>query len=311
MEVKEWDGKPIRVPGWYSNVPIERYHSEGLCEGPSVSSSDLRLCWQKSVKHMFSRWAENPNAVEREPSREMILGAVTHHLILGEDGFKTKYVASPEQYRDLKTAEWKDWTYKANFCKNWRAEQEALGRTVVPMKDFKAVVKMAESLALETLVKDGLLNGHVETTGVFIDKPSGLWVKVRPDVVPPTDDVFIDLKTARDVTTPALQYSLREHGYHQQGALIWQACEELGHPFASFMLMSVETSDPWCARTDPVNQDDMSLGRLMNRSSMNKVSEAIARDHWAGPAEGELEDLCLALDERVRIQNRLKREGLL
>ena len=311
MKVTEWNGKPIKVPGWYSGVPIEKYHGEGLCSGPSVSSTDLRTCWKYSPKHMYYRWAENPKREEREATREMILGAVTHHLILGEDGFNTKYVASPEQYRDLKTAEWKEWTYRANFCKDWRAKHEAVGRIVVPPKDFRAIVEMAKSLALETLAKDGLLNGHVETTGVFLDKETGLWVKVRPDVVPPTDDIFIDLKTAREVTTYALQYGMREHGYHQQGALIWQACEELGHPFTSFMLLSIETSSPWCARTDPINKDDLSLARQMNRSSLQRIADAIERDHWAGPSEGELNDLCLALDERARIQARLKREGLL
>jgi hypothetical protein len=74
-------------------------------------------------------------------------------------------------------------------------------------------------------------------------------LKVRPDVIPTMTGDFVDLKTAADVTTPALQYAIRAYGYHQQGALIWEVVEQLGaeHPFAGFVLMFVETVAPWCA----------------------------------------------------------------
>ena len=109
LTVKKWDGKPITKPGWYSGIPIERYHSAGLCDGPAVSSSNLRTCWSKSAKHMYAQWCENPEYEPRESTRAMILGAAAHHLLLGEDNFKLKFIAQPETYRDRKTAEEKKW----------------------------------------------------------------------------------------------------------------------------------------------------------------------------------------------------------
>ena len=311
MKVTKWDGKPISKPGWYSDIPIEKYHSAGMCDGPAVSSSNLRTCWSKSPKHMFAQWAENPDREERDATKAMILGAVSHHLILGEEGFKEKYVAQPESYRDVKTAEWKKWTYQANTCKDWRAKQEKLGLTIVSVKELDGIVAMAKSLALEPLVNEGLLRGRVETSGFWRDQQTGLWIKVRPDVIPITDADFVDLKTASDVTTVALQYTMRTYGYPQQGALIWEACEALGQPFTSFVLMFVETSNPWCSRTVQVDDEDLSWGRQQNRWALRKIRGCIDTGHWPGPGEGELRPLRISNDERERIKARLKAEGLL
>ena len=228
--------------------------------------------------------------------------------MLGEDGFKLKFVAQPEIYRDKKTAEEKPWNNNSTVCKDWRAKQEDAGRVVVTVKELKSIVQMAKSLALEPLVKEGLLSGHIETSGFFKDKQTGLWIKVRPDVVPMGGE-FVDLKTASEVTTPALMSSVRSYGYNQQGALIWEACEMLGQPFESFMLLFIETAAPYCARAVPMPDDDMGLGREQNQLAMRKIKASIDAGHWPGPGEGELIALGLSKDERERIRARLTAEG--
>jgi len=309
VEVTKWDGKRISRPGWYSNVPIEKYHAPEMCDGPAVSSSDLRTCYHKSPAHMFCRWAENPKAEERTPTRSMILGAAAHHLLLGEEGFKLKFVAQPELYRDRKTAEEKPWNNNATVCKDWKAKHEDAGRTVVTIKELRVIVEMARSLALEPLVKEGLLSGHIECSGFFKDRETGLWIKVRPDVVPMGGE-FVDLKTAAEVTTPALMSSVRSFGYNQQGALIWEACEALELPFQSFMLLFVETAAPFCARMVPMPDEDIRLGRRQNRHALRRIKSSLDADHWPGPGEGELIALGLSKDERERIQSHLASEGM-
>ena len=305
MNVIKWNGKPISKPGWYSGIPIERYHAAGICDGLAVSSSDLRTCWLKSEKHMHAKWAENPKREERDVTRPMVLGQAAHHLLLGEDHFKTKFVAQPETYRDVKTAVEKPWTYQANVCKEWRTKQEALGRTPVAVKELDAIVAMARSLALEPLVNDGLLRGNVECSGFFKDNETGLWVKVRPDVIPTGPD-FVDLKTAADITTIGLMSSMRSYAYHMQGALVWEACDALDVPFESFVLVFIETSNPYCARTVPLPEEDLALGRTQNRDSLRRIKRSIERDHFPGPGEGDLRSFGLSHDERERIKSRLK-----
>jgi len=310
MQVTKWNEKRITKPGWYSGIPIEVYHSAGVCHGLAVSSSDLRTCWAKSPAHMFAKWAENPKREEPSMTDAMKLGACAHYLLLGEDNFRTKYKAEPETYRDAKTAEVKPWNNNANVCKAWHEKQRQNGFKVMKVDALNDIVAMSRSLALEPIVKDGLLRGHVETSGFFKDEETGLWVKVRPDVVPASGPDYVDLKTAREVTSVSLMSSIREHGYHQQGALIWEACEAMGVPFETFVLMFIETSNPYCARTVPLTDDDLARGRLQNRAMLRKITGCINTGHWPGPGEGDLRALPLSNDERERIDARLKIEGL-
>jgi len=307
----KWNGKPISKPGWYSGISIGRYHSAGICVGPAVSSSNLRTCWSKSPAHMYAQWAENPKAEPRDETRAMLLGSASHHLLLGEEHFKLKFVAQPPTYRDKVTAAEKAWHNGAAFCKAWVEKQNAAGRAVVTVNDLQTIVSMARSLSLEPLINDGLLRGNVECSGFFKDQETGLWVKVRPDVIPTASGEFVDLKTAADVTTPALQSTIRSYGYHQQGALIWEACDALEQPFTQFILAFIETAAPYCSRLVPLTDDDLSRGRQQNRAMLRKIASCMTAAHFPGPGEGSLQALALSTDERKRIDERLKFEGVL
>jgi hypothetical protein len=311
MDVVEWDGKPVSKPGWYRNIPIERYHSAGMCDGPAVSSTDLRTCWSHSPAKMFAFWAENPKREERTVSNAMLLGGCAHFLLLGEADFRKKYAAQPEEYPDKKTGEMKKWHMGADHCKDWVAFHQAKGFTIVTVKMLDAIVRMAESLRIVTLVKEGLLRGHVETSGFFRDQETGIWLKVRPDVVPSDGPDFVDLKTAAEVTTVALQSSIYSYGYNQQAALIAEVCEGFGQPFESFMCLFVETAAPYCARMTPLTDVDLGLGREQNRDCLRRISASIKAGHWPGPGEDNpLQPLGMGKDKRERIMARLTQEGL-
>ena len=309
MQVRKWDGLPISKPGWVSGIPIERYHSAGICNGPSVSSSNLRRCWTHSPAHMFAQWAENPNAEPKEATRQMVLGQAAHHLLLGEDGFSTKFVAQPPEYPDKKTGEKKKWHNGAEFCKAWNAKQ--IGKTIVTVEELQSIIAMSRSLALEPLVTEGLLTGHVETSGFIRDGETGLWIKVRPDVIPTDGGDFADLKTANEVTTVALMSAIRTYALHMQGALIWEVAETLGQPFESFVLMFIETQNPYCARVAPMDDKDLSFGRQQNRLMLRTIKGCMEANHFPGPGEGDLRPLPLSNDERSRIEERLKLENAL
>lgn len=310
MNLTPWDGKKIKTPGWYSGIPLEKYHSPGICAGPAVSSSNLRTCWSKSPRHMFASWAENPRREDDPPTRPQILGAAAHHLFLGEDGFNIKYVQQPETYPDKKLGFQKPWSNLADHCKRWHKEQRDAGRLVVTPKEMHAIREMAASLQTEAVVQAGLLDGNAEVSGFFKDKETALWVKVRPDVVPMDGPDFVDLKTAREVTTVALQSSIHEYGYNMQGALIWEACEALGQPFAMFTLLFIETTNPWCARAVPVSKEDLGIGWRQNLLMKRWVRACILADHWPGPGADDHGELSMSHAARERIVARLKREGI-
>jgi hypothetical protein len=308
MKIIKWNGEPVAKPGWYAGIPIDRYHSPGICVGAAVSSSDLRTCWSKSPAHMYSKWAENPKREERVTTRSMVLGAASHHLFLGEDDFKIKFVAQPPTYRDKVTAEEKPWHNGADYCKKWNAGQAQANRTIVTLKELDVIRRMAGSLTLDPMVQNGILRGVIEISGFWRDEGTGLWVKVRPDVVPTMAGDYVDLKTATDVTTPALQYAIRSYGYQQQGGLVWEAAEILRAdvPFETFVLVFIETAPPFCARSVPLASDDLARGRLQNRAMLRLVKACMEANHWPGPGEDDHREMPISNDERARIDARLK-----
>jgi hypothetical protein len=74
--------------------------------------------------------------------------------------------------------------------------------------------------------------------------------------------------------------------------------------------MFVESVRPHCARTVPLTDDDLARGRKQNRAMLRKITGCIDTGHWPGPGEGDLTPLPLSHDERTRIDERLRWEGL-
>src|SRR5215203_1399215 len=129
MQITEWNGQPITEPGWYSGIPLERYHSAGICDGPAVSSSNLRQCWLRSPAHMHAQWCENPDAEPIKVTRFMQLGTSAHYMLLGES-YKLALVCQPTIYRDKVTAIEKPWNNNATYCRDWTRRQTEAGKTV-------------------------------------------------------------------------------------------------------------------------------------------------------------------------------------
>lgn len=297
---------PIKKPGIYSGVPLSVYHSDAFTPSMSVSSSNLRTAWSKSPAHMFAKWAHNPNRIEDggDETKWMRFGRAAHHLFLGEDDFSTQFVMQPGQYSDAKTGEIKPWSNNANVCRAWHGQQRDAGRTVLTQNELDKVLPMVANLKLDPLVSSGALRGLVEHSMVAQDNETGLWLKSRPDVIPHDGD-YVDLKMTSDVTDLAIMGSLKNFGYHMQGGLVWEVCEQLGLPFTSFTLLLIETEPPYCVRAVPLTDDDLSRGRLQCRAMLRLTRACIDKGHWPGPGEGELRPIPLGTAERVSIDARL------
>lgn len=307
MKVTKWNGKAITKPGVYSGVPIEVYHSAEITEGPAVSSSNLRTAWNKSLFHMFAEWCFNPDRPEEsetEETRYMRKGRAAHHLLLGEDAFSLQFVAQPKEYRDTKTAELKLWNNNATYCKAWNEKQREAGRTILKYQDLRDIERMARSMAINPVVAAGGLNGKVEHSMFTKDKETGLWLKWRPDVIP-NDGDYVDLKVVAEIMDISLAAGLRRYGYHMQGGLGWEVCEQLGLPFTSFVLLYVEAGYPHYTRDLPIDDEDLSRGRLLCRKMLRSIRACMDRGHWPGPGEDRTHPLRLSDEERSYIDKRL------
>jgi hypothetical protein len=297
MNIIKWDGQPISKPGIYSGVPMDVYHGANLCENPSISSSGLRKIVNASPAHYFCGSPYNPDRIEQKETEALTFGRAAHHLLLGEDDFNTLYVVRPDK--------WDSW--RSDAAKQWKAAQEAQGRTVLLPGQLETIRGIARSLGYHPLIDAGILNGAIEQTIVWRCKDTGVWLKARPDAIPNDAGDFADLKTTISVQSADLARAIAEHGYHQQAALIaagWHALT--GNDIASFSFVFVEKSPPYCARIITLKDDDLARGERQNFVATKIFADCMASGEWPGPGGADAEYLALPTWAQTRIDHQLE-----
>jgi len=300
---------PITKPGIVSGIDIADYHSGGICDGPSVSSTGLRLLWRtQSPAHFWTAWRCNPKAVREPPSEAMVLGSAAHHLLLGEADFSTKFIARPDALKD-EDGDLLPWHGLRKVCKAWLRDQERAGRTVLTMLQLEAIRGMARSLAKDPLVKAGALSGQIELSMFAKHPKTGIWLCARPDAKPVSDGDFCDLKSTEDITDAGIFRMLRNSGVQIQGALTWMICDLLNEPFTSFNLIFAETKEPFCVRVVPLTDDDLSLGRRQIEWGLDTIAKCIKENRWIGPGANDPRAIGMPVAERDYINNKLTAMG--
>lgn len=278
---RKWDGLQIKLGAVYSGVPIETYHSDTeLLDGFSISSSGLRAVLKRPSEYWgFSPY--NPNPFEKPEKDSLEFGKAAHMLLLGEEGFKERYVLRPEKYPDDKGNE-KPWSGNSNWCKKWLADQKDAGRVVITDTDISHIRHIANSLQSKEAIRLGILNGRIERS-IFC-KHGNIWLKARPDVVPNDSGDFVDLKTAASVDDESLSKAIYSHGYHVQAGLLRMVVRDIlgADAFSSFTFVFVEKSPPYDVRVMQLKDEDIDLGEALARKAIATVNECLKRNEWPG-----------------------------
>lgn len=272
-------GTKITVPGAYLNMPMNVYHGRPTKE-PSVSSTGLRTIFQMSPAHFWQNYAYNPEPDEddSEETKAMILGRAAHHLLLGEKDFYSEFVMRPEELHGMK------WQSNRKDCKQWVAEHELDGYTILTNAMLDQIKGMARGLSRQPLVQQGILNGVVEVSMFWRDEETGVWLKSRPDNIPNDSGDFADLKCVADITSDGISRGLSERGYHQQGALVGEGSSKvLNISMQSFSLVYVEQKTPFWSRVDPVSLEDLGDGVRENHAALRLFKKCWDAGYWPGP----------------------------
>lgn len=303
MNSIQWDGQRISRPGVYANIPLDDYHRGDICDGPSLSSSGLRLLWSKSPAHFWDASPLNPMRCEEVDKKQFIIGRAAHHLICGDVGFANHYVIRPE-----KAPDGRDWHGSNKSCIKWLDEQKAAGLTVLTPDDAEAIRGMAISLGNNRMMQSGILSGLVERSMFWRDKKTGVWLKARPDVISTDSGDYADLKTTNSVLHKDTQKSLDDFGYCQQAALVLEGADTLGMPVNSFSLVWVEKKRPYCVRVQALIDEDIARGARMNRVCIDTFHACFTAKHWPGPGDDrdDAEYVQLSDNARKRIDDRLQ-----
>jgi len=307
LKPEKWDGKPIDRPCWIVGMPLEDYHRHDICVGPSASSTTLKTIFNKGAKHFFRFWAGNPNRVVKDPTKAMLFGSASHAAVLEMHDFRAKFVVQPATYPDDKTGEPKPWHGGAKYCKKW-AEENA-GKIIISSDDLTSIRGMARELSAHPMVKEGILNGFVETSLFWQDEKTGIWLKVRPDVIPTSSLDISDFKSTAAIDDDGLAKAVGDLGMNQQGALVGDGVlAVIGEPMNSFTLVFSQTEEPHEARVHSLIGEDLELGQRQNRVALDTFDRCLKTGVWPGIG-GEQRDaqhITILPWKRKKIEERIK-----
>lgn len=273
---QRWNGKQIIRRGVYSGVPIDDYHGNtDLFDGFSISSSGLRSVLDRpSLYWGFSPY--NPTPFDKPEKDSLEFGKAAHMLLLGEEGFKERYVLRPDEI------DGKAWQGNRTACKQWLVDQKKAGRVVMTETEIGHIRQIASALSKKEAIRLGILNGRIERS--LFCKDGDIWLKARPDVVPNDSGDFVDLKTAASVDDESLSKAIYNHGYHVQAGLLRMIVRQVlgADAFSSFTFVFVEKAPPYDVRVMQLKNEDIDLGERQARVAIETVKRCLKEGKWPG-----------------------------
>lgn len=314
--VKPWDGKPISAPGIYSGVPSSVYHGADLCAGPSISSSGLRAIFANSPMEYWIESPLNPRRIEPKEKEAYILGRAAHHLLLGEGHFGRSFAARPERLNG--TA----WNGNRNDCKEWLELVAAEGLQVLTPGQIETIKGMAgllpwqegledSGLANNAMVRAGALSGLVEHTIIAKDEETGIYLKSRPDILPPDSSEFNDLKSSASVDFDSLQRTISDYRYDMQAGLADLCLQQAaGRRFTSFAFIFVGKSPPHAVQIVEIKTADMEEAAVDLRVAIQTFARCLETNRWPGPGGGKRDAVFLDVSPWARTRATARRDFL-
>ena len=258
----------ISENGAYKELPMEFYHGD-CCVGPSVSSTVLRAVEQKSERHGWLKSPLNPDrGKDGKTTTPLRIGSAVHSLAFDKDGLDPRwFVKSPFD------------EFRTNEAKRWRDLQINAGKTILKQSEFDLIRDITDALLEEPVIQQGLFDerGEIETSLIYQDEETGLWLKSRPDVVP-VNPIITDLKVVADASRRAVEYSIMDNGYHMQLGLAAEIMERLlGNKIEEFWLILVEKEPPHPVTFAEISMDLIAWGRVLNRSAIRRFAQCVKK----------------------------------
>ena len=169
---------------------------------------------------------------------------------------------------------------------------------------------MARSLSDEPLIQAGALNGDIEISLVWQDKPTGVWLKARPDAIPNDSGDFVDLKTTVNFGFD-LDRDVSKYRYDIQAALVGMGMRALtGREMESFSFCFVEKDDPYSVEILTLKKEDISDAEKDIRCAIDTFAWCLEHNNWFGPGGTQRDARPVFLSDWAKKNAELRREFL-
>ncbi len=292
------DGEVVTEPGAY-RMSLAWYHSQGVCPGPSVSSTGIRKAALQSPHAFWKTSSLNPDRYpEKELGDGLILGRAAHALILGDEVFDEVFSFVPDNAPRRPTTvqiaaferdgKWSAAAAEgAAFWTDFDARNK--GKIELTAEQVQKIIYMSENLAASPKAREALISDLTEISMIWQDEKTGLWIKSRPDCIPANGYDFGDLKTfapkGHDLALSA-QRAVTDHGYTLQMALAVEAAEiVMGTTAERCALIFIQTTEPYEPIPIDLDAEAIYWARVMNRHGMDLIAHGLKTGEWPGRAK--------------------------
>lgn len=279
----------------FQDISNKQYHST-----PAISASWLKMM-NKSAAHVWYHFI-NPQRPQSTPTAAMLLGSLTHTLVLEPEKLAIEYVVVPEGI-----------DRRSKDGKAFFAEIEAAGKTPIKQADFDQCAAMAESLRSNAMFRVIRACRHEnERTYQWDDPVTGLACKMRPDTLVHACEAFprgalTDVKTTADSSPAGFGRQFFALGYHIQAAHnaigymhafgmgepeFWLGDDEQLHTnMPEFVFECVEKEAPYITQCYRVPADVMQYGVETVARLMDEAAACFEHDTWPGYTQESMPDL--------------------
>lgn len=264
--------EPILIePGIYPGLSNEDYHA-----GPGISASGLKRFRQSPAHYRYGKSEWKPH---------FDIGTAGHAIILEPDTFDNRFACVPQNSR--------------RGTKAWQEmETEHAGKLLLKENDYITALECRDAVYNHPVAAE-LLGGPLswaEKSGYWIDVPTGLLCRCRPDYANERLRVIVDIKTTTDASKGYFFRNAGKLGYHLQDAHYRKGWDELAWEPDAFVFICIEKDALWKHPERAVgiyefHPADFAKSIDHRRRLLNRIAECEAADNWPGYETSIVSDL--------------------
>jgi hypothetical protein len=234
----------------------------------------------------------------REETKSMTFGSVLDCLATTPEAMAEKFAVTPELYpatpkKKGDEPEMKEWTSRANFCKDWEAEKEASGLTVVSPAMMEDAKKAFASINSNTDVASliSCSQKQVLIVAAWLDEATGIVVPFSalldlvPDIASPDwGKMIVDIKTARNGNPAHWTRVIDDSGYDVQGAIYFDLYRAARpeEDRTDFVHVIIENTFPFHVVSPPpaLSSEFLEWGRAKYKAALRAYCECLKTGVW-------------------------------
>lgn len=216
--------------------------------------------------------------IEREETKALRIGIMTHCALFEPDRFAAEYVVEPKfdkRFKDQKAA-----------YGEWLLANE--GKTTADPEEYETVMRIvAAVMNSEEALKYLRCEGPQEQSICWQDEETGLECKSRRDKViyEGSRRSIVCLKTAQDVSEYGFAGAVANFGYHRKARFYLSGQKHLDGKDWPFVWIAAQNKEPFEVCVYHASDEFLALGEIDRRADMKALAACIETDDWRAERE--------------------------